>query len=409
MANSEASLPEATRTRVSILFTDLEASTQWLYEKGPHVVFRSLEKHFSILAKAFADHDGSVVKRTGDGVMAAFGTTEKAIRAAVLAQQLLAKERSEGSTPLNLPAIRMGISTGEAYVVRRAGEDTDYFGRVCAEASRILDLAYGHHILIAADALGQEEFGRDAMISDGIEFTDSIRVYRKGLDDVSVCEASYRLPAGITDDMRNEIGMSVGGLIEPQVISRSRPDIAPFSYFENTRKAKPDIDQFLLQSHRLDFLHIRGLVGDSNSPFNRFARLASKGAFDHQIEDVRVGVIHPECDWLDAYYTGRRSFEEEIVRKRIEECQSAVKLAQTKLECFQLEGKIRNWKVFLYQHVPVWRLIISERGVFATPYGGTKRTDENIVLFAEASCDSIYDSFSRYFEYVLETSVVRPA
>ena len=36
------------------------------------------------------------------------------------------------------------------------------------------------------------------------------------------------------------------GFIQKQLISRSRPDISPFSYFESSEKAESDIDEFLL-------------------------------------------------------------------------------------------------------------------------------------------------------------------
>ncbi len=397
MSSTQQGAPKTQRVRKAVVFTDLEGSTGWLYQMGPSIVFRALEVHFEILASEFAKHGGEIVKRIGDGVMAVFPTLESAIRASVGAQIALLKARSDGALPLKLPPMRVGMSAGEAYVYEIEKIGLDYFGRVCAEASRIIDLAEGHHILVAANALAQEEFGRDALIADGLAFTVPVRVFRKGLDEVPVSEVLYKPGDNIPESPCRPPDVDMGGRIRDQLISRSRPDIAPFSYFENSEKAHQDIDDFLLASSEFRFLHIRGLVAGSSSPFNRFSRLLSEGKFSRDVEEVILGMLDPECDWLVRYYQTERGLAEEITKTRISECKTALELARNKLDRFYKEGRIKRWKLFLYQQDPIWRLVVTTSGVIATPYGGPQRTVDNIVLFAESHEDPIYQSFLRLF------------
>lgn len=191
--------------------------------------------------------------------------------------------------------------------------------------------------------------------------------------------------------------MDVMGYIKPQLISRSRPDITPFSYFESSKKAEQDIDNFLLQSIDFDFLHIRGVVAGSSSPFNRFVKLLADNKFERSINCVKIGLLDPDFYWLNEYYSKIRGLSKEVTSTRIEECKSAISIAKTKLTRFSTEGKIKSWKIFLYKQVPIWRLLITSNGVIATPYGSHNRTVNNIVLLAESTSDPIYDSFKRYY------------
>lgn len=397
MNNACQNGPVTNRVRKAVLFTDLERSTKWLYKMGPTIVFRALEIHFEILRNEFYKFGGEIVKRTGDGLLAVFSTIEDAIRGAVEGQRELIKARSDGVKPLRVPPMRVAISAGEAYCYEAPDIGLDYFGRVCAEASRILDLAEGHHILIAAAALSQEEFGRDALISDGMKFTDIIRVFRKGLDEVLVCEVLYRPNYDNQKNGYYQPELDENGFIERQIISRSRPDIAPFSYFERSEKAEADVDEFLLNSSNFSFLHIRGIVAGSSSPFNRFIKLIADGRFTHEVESVRIGILDPISDWLKTYYRDERELSEDVTKSRIDECKNAVQIAKTKLERFSFEGLIKRWNIFLYKQDPIWRLAITQNGVIATPYGGARRTVDNIVLFAESNEDPIFHSFQRCF------------
>ena len=93
---------------LTFLFTDIEESTR-LWADFPETMAGALEAHDAILDDAVARHGGTVLKRTGDGVTAAFPEAVGALHAAVAAQLVLAG--TAWPTPLPVRA-RMGIHSG---------------------------------------------------------------------------------------------------------------------------------------------------------------------------------------------------------------------------------------------------------------------------------------------------------
>src|SRR4051794_16490981 len=88
-----AELPSGT---VTFLFTDIEGSTR-LWEAHPDAMRDALARHDELLRQAIESHGGYVVKTAGDGFLAAFGTAEAGLVAAVVAQRAL------GGEPWGLP------------------------------------------------------------------------------------------------------------------------------------------------------------------------------------------------------------------------------------------------------------------------------------------------------------------
>ena len=80
-----AELPTGT---VTFLFTDLEGSTR-LWQEHPEATKAALARHDVLVRDAIAEHDGYLVKTTGDGAHAAFATASDAIDAAIAAQLAL--------------------------------------------------------------------------------------------------------------------------------------------------------------------------------------------------------------------------------------------------------------------------------------------------------------------------------
>ena len=123
-----AELPSGT---VTFLFTDLEGSTR-LWEVHPDAMHDALARHDTILRDAVAGHEGHIVKTTGDGIHAVFGTAHDALDAAVAMQHALAAESFGETGPLR---VRMGVHTCEAEY-----REGDYYGsevnRACAPDER---------------------------------------------------------------------------------------------------------------------------------------------------------------------------------------------------------------------------------------------------------------------------------
>ena len=126
-------------TTLTFLFTDIEGSTQ-LWESHPEAMKTALAIHDAILREAIESNNGHIIKTTGDGVHAVFGTALEAIRASLAGQSQL-------RAPLaGLPIkVRMGLHTGEAEL--RAG---DYYGQALNRAARIMSIGHGGQILLSS-------------------------------------------------------------------------------------------------------------------------------------------------------------------------------------------------------------------------------------------------------------------
>ncbi len=131
---------EATRT-LAFLFTDIEGSTG-LWERFPESMKSSLVRHDAILRGAVEGAMGEVVKTTGDGVMAVFGSARDGLRACLRAQLAIADEPWNEAGPLR---VRMGLHAGEA--VARSG---DYHGPAVNRAARIMAAGHGGQVLLSA-------------------------------------------------------------------------------------------------------------------------------------------------------------------------------------------------------------------------------------------------------------------
>jgi predicted ATPase/class 3 adenylate cyclase len=144
---------------VTFLFTDLEGSTR-RWEDDPTAMRAALARHDEILRDAIGEHDGVIVKTTGDGVHAAFAGAHAAVATAAAAQRALHDEAWTGPTPLR---VRMGLHTGEAEL-----RDGDYYGPALNRAARLMSAAHGGQIVISH---ATEELLRDDL-PPGLDLVD---------------------------------------------------------------------------------------------------------------------------------------------------------------------------------------------------------------------------------------------
>ena len=128
---------------LTFLFTDLEGSTR-LWEQFPDAMPLALRRHDTILREAIEGSGGSVVKTTGDGMMAVFAGAVDAATASLAAQRGLIAEAWGETGPLR---VRMGIHCGQAE--QRGG---DYFGTTINRAARIMAAGHGGQVLLSASA-----------------------------------------------------------------------------------------------------------------------------------------------------------------------------------------------------------------------------------------------------------------
>ena len=125
---------------MTFVFTDVEGSTR-LWEQNPKAMRLALARHDAIIRTAVADSDGSIVKSTGDGLMAVFAIPLGAVRAGIAAQRALLAEPWPEMCAIR---VRIGIHTGEAE--SRGG---DFFGPAVNRTARIMAAGHGGQILVS--------------------------------------------------------------------------------------------------------------------------------------------------------------------------------------------------------------------------------------------------------------------
>ncbi|HEV8597604.1 MAG TPA: NB-ARC domain-containing protein [Candidatus Dormibacteraeota bacterium] len=135
--------PELASQTLTFLFTDIEGSTR-LWEQYREPMKEALERHDAILREAVESSKGQVVKTTGDGLMAVFGSAVDGVSACLKAQHDLACAPWGQTGALR---VRMALHAGEA--ARRNG---DYHGPTLNRTARILAAGHGEQVLLSAAA-----------------------------------------------------------------------------------------------------------------------------------------------------------------------------------------------------------------------------------------------------------------
>ncbi|MFL5867509.1 MAG: adenylate/guanylate cyclase domain-containing protein [Thermoleophilaceae bacterium] len=135
-----AAAPDGT---VTILFTDIQASTALNERLGDVRWLDLLRAHHAIVREQVHDHGGFEVKAQGDGFMVAFPSARRAVQCARAIQRAIASQlRDPAGGPIRL---RIGLHTGEA--IR---EEADFYGKNIVLAARIADQACGGEILASS-------------------------------------------------------------------------------------------------------------------------------------------------------------------------------------------------------------------------------------------------------------------
>lgn len=126
---------------MAILFTDLVAYSSWALKVGDETAITLLRRVADVVEPAIADHGGRVVKRMGDGYMAAFTDANGAVAAALGSAREVAKIEVEGYNPVQRAGVHIGTP-------RKVGRD--YLGVDVNIAARVAEAAGGDQVLISA-------------------------------------------------------------------------------------------------------------------------------------------------------------------------------------------------------------------------------------------------------------------
>ena len=178
--NFEPSRPPDDSAFRTILFTDMEGSTETTQRLGDAAAMELLRTHNSIIREALATNSGSEVKHTGDGIMASFVTPSRAIECSIVIQQRF-HTYNEEAEPRSHIRIRIGVTAGEP-----VAEDGDLFGATVQLASRVCDCAEPSKILVA-------NVMRELCIGKGFLFSDRGAQTLRGFEEpVQLWEVSWK-------------------------------------------------------------------------------------------------------------------------------------------------------------------------------------------------------------------------
>jgi class 3 adenylate cyclase len=127
--------PEGDVVTTTILFTDIVASTEQSARSGHRKWTALTDAHDAMVRATLARHRGREVKTTGDGFLATFDATTRAVRAAV---EIVTQAQNLGV------GVRAGIHIGEVEV-----RPDDVVGLPVSVAKRICDLAGAAEVFVS--------------------------------------------------------------------------------------------------------------------------------------------------------------------------------------------------------------------------------------------------------------------
>jgi class 3 adenylate cyclase len=139
----------AERVLATVLFTDIVGSTERAVSVGDNAWRQLLDQHDAISVSRVAAFDGTLVKTTGDGVLATFDGPSRAVACA--------RAINDGLAPIDLQ-VRAGVHTGE---LERRGDDVGGIG--VHIGSRIAGLAGPGEVWVSRTV-------KDLTAGSGLEF-----------------------------------------------------------------------------------------------------------------------------------------------------------------------------------------------------------------------------------------------
>jgi len=159
---------------ITIVFSDIESSTERNVQLGDQEWFDVLGIHNRIVSNRVAEYSGTIIKNQGDGFMLSFPGARKALDCMMAAQRDLTAHSSE--QPERAVRIRIGMHTGEVL----ADADGDLFGQHVVVAARVANLAHGGEILVSS-------LTKEIVASRGdVQFDAPREVHLKGIGDAIV-------------------------------------------------------------------------------------------------------------------------------------------------------------------------------------------------------------------------------
>jgi predicted ATPase/class 3 adenylate cyclase len=158
---------------VTLVFTDIEGSTNLLHELGAEAYADALAEHRRLLREAFGRHGGVEVDTQGDAFFYAFSTAAGAVQAAEEGREALR------AGPIH---VRVGIHTGTPHVT---GEG--YIGEDVHRSARIGAAGHGGQVLLSEETRRSARLDDDATVLDLGEhrlkdFAQPVQIFQLGAE-----------------------------------------------------------------------------------------------------------------------------------------------------------------------------------------------------------------------------------
>lgn len=148
---------------ITIMFTDLQGSTELYNRIGDPQAYVLVREHFDILGSAIRENNGSIVKMIGDAVMAVFCDPVDAFRCGERIHSDI--ENFNQTSGKECLTVKLGLHTGRCISVTLNGK-LDYYGAAANMAARLQGQSTGGDIVLSA------QFAQDPAIGKLIENYD---------------------------------------------------------------------------------------------------------------------------------------------------------------------------------------------------------------------------------------------
>jgi class 3 adenylate cyclase len=131
----ESSSIDFERVLATVLFTDIVDSTRSAAEMGDQTWRRLLDRHDELATQMIENHRGTLIKTTGDGILATFDGPGRAVRCALAF--------GKAARQIGLP-LRAGLHTGEIEIRGR-----DIGGIAVHAAARVMAQSQSNEVLVS--------------------------------------------------------------------------------------------------------------------------------------------------------------------------------------------------------------------------------------------------------------------
>jgi len=157
----ENEILEAARKLLLIMLTDLKDSTVYYDRLGDIAAKSILFKHNNILFPIIENHHGTIIKTTGDGVMATFEHPDDGINAAAEIQRQLMSYNADRE-PESTIVVRIGLHYGKILHF-----ENDVYGDTINTTARIESLADGNEIVVSDSVVQVSSLKDDELVNIG--------------------------------------------------------------------------------------------------------------------------------------------------------------------------------------------------------------------------------------------------